>query len=106
MDKIKALETLFDYAHAEVSNPTNANALFESPLIWQAEVLVAVKLLALNLGIDLSKTDIDIQSLEESIENSKRYIAENHPESEDAQWDLAEANLILKGGVTPKDTDL
>ena len=71
MDKIKALETLFDYAHAEVSNPTNANALFESPLIWQAEVLVAVKLLALNLGIDLSKTDIDIQSLEESIEKKQ-----------------------------------
>lgn len=106
MDKIKALETLFDYAHAEVTNPTNANAFFESPLIWQAKVLVAVKLLALNLGIDLSKTDIDIQSLKESIENSKRYIAENHAESEDAQWDLAEANLILKGAETQKDTDL
>ena len=106
MDKIKALETLFDYAHAEVSNPTNANALFESPLIWQAEVLVAVKLLALNLGIDLSKTDIDIQSLKESIKKSIRYIAENYPESEKALSDLTKVDSILKGEETPKDTDL
>ena len=106
MDKIKALETLFDYAHAEVSNPTNANALFESPLIWQAEVLVAVKLLALNLGIDLSKTDIDIQSLKESIKKSIRYIAENYPESEEALSDLTKVDSILKGEETPKDTDL
>lgn len=95
MHATKALETLFKYAKAEVTNPTNTNAFFESPLIWQAEVLMAVKTLAHVLKIDLSETDMDIDDFTKEVDRAYQHIARTYQKSKVAQEDLAQVREYL-----------
>ncbi len=90
MNNIESLKVLFEYAHAEVTNPTNVNAYFQSPLVWQAEVLVAVNTLAKAL-----ETDIDIEDFQKQFEKDRQHVSETYGSTNTAQQDLVEVESVL-----------
>ena len=68
---------------------------FQSPLVWQAEVLVAVNTLAKALDIDLSETDIDIEDFQKQFEKDRQHVSETYGSTNTAQQDLVEVESVL-----------
>ena len=86
-----ALQILFDYAEAHVTNSLNINAYYASQLMWQARIYVSAKIL-----VDALEVELDLTEFRNKLQENIAHLEEKYGNSPTARGDLDEVNRILR----------
>ena len=86
-----ALQILFDYAEAHVTNSLNINVYYASQLMWQARIYVSAKIL-----VDALEVELDLTEFRNKLQENITHLQEEYGNSPSAGGDLAEVYRILR----------
>ena len=86
-----ALQILFNYAKAHVTNSLDINAYYGSQLIWQARIYVSTKIL-----VDALEVELDLTEFWNKLQEDIAHLEGKYRNSSTARSDLAEVNRILQ----------
>ena len=85
-----ALQILFDYAEAHVTNSLDINTYYASQLMWQAKIYVSAKIL-----VDALEVELDLTEFQNKLQADIAHLEEKYRNSPTARGDLTEVNRIL-----------